>query len=179
MLVQAGLCWTCSETTLLVFPRGGSYVTLQEEVKKGSQEIPDLPLLQLSSANIDRFGAYLLDTGDTIYLYIGSAINEQFCRDILDKPNFASIKEGGMVGIALKLPTYFFVPLYTVHCHSSQKHAHAINRDFYTPPLKKVRGIMLYPPKKIAFECPSVRPSVRLSVRPSAVSFPGSILSIY
>ena len=26
MLVQAGLCRTCSETTLLVFPRGGSFV---------------------------------------------------------------------------------------------------------------------------------------------------------
>ena len=26
VLVQAGLCRTCSETTLLVFPRGGSYV---------------------------------------------------------------------------------------------------------------------------------------------------------
>ena len=25
MLVQTGLCQTCSETTLLVFPRGGSY----------------------------------------------------------------------------------------------------------------------------------------------------------
>ena len=25
MLVQVGLCRTCSETTLLVFPRGGSY----------------------------------------------------------------------------------------------------------------------------------------------------------
>ena len=24
VLVQAGLCWTCLETTLLVFPRGGS-----------------------------------------------------------------------------------------------------------------------------------------------------------
>ena len=24
VLVQVGLCWTCSETTLLVFPRGGS-----------------------------------------------------------------------------------------------------------------------------------------------------------
>ena len=47
---------------------------------------------------------------------------------------------------------------------------------FYTPPLKKVRGIMLYPPKKFAFECPSVRPSVCPSV---SVSFPGSILSIY
>ena len=32
---------------------------------------------------------------------------------------------------------------------------------FYTPPHKKWRGIMLYPPN---FECPSVRPSV---VRPS------------
>ena len=26
VLVQAGLCRTCSKTTLLVFPRGGSYV---------------------------------------------------------------------------------------------------------------------------------------------------------
>ena len=26
--VQAGLCRTCSETTLMVFPRGGSYVFL-------------------------------------------------------------------------------------------------------------------------------------------------------
>ena len=46
---------------------------------------------------------------------------------------------------------------------------------FYTPPLKKVRGIMLYPPKKFAFECPSVRlsvrPSVRLSVRSSVFRF--------
>ena len=40
----------------------------------------------------------------------------------------------------------------------------------YTSPLKKVRGIMLYPPKKFAFECPSVRPSVRLSVRQRFVS---------
>ena len=27
VLVQVGLCRTCSETTLLVFPRGGSFVT--------------------------------------------------------------------------------------------------------------------------------------------------------
>ena len=37
--------------------------------------------------------------------------------------------------------------------------------SFYTPPHKKWRGIMLYPP---SFECPSVRrPSVRLSVSSS------------
>ena len=28
MLVQVGLCRTCSETTLLVFPRGGSNIVL-------------------------------------------------------------------------------------------------------------------------------------------------------
>ena len=28
MLVQVGLCRTCSETTLLVFPRGGSFVSM-------------------------------------------------------------------------------------------------------------------------------------------------------
>ena len=27
MLVQVGLCLTCSETTLLVFPRGGSIIS--------------------------------------------------------------------------------------------------------------------------------------------------------
>ena len=30
MLVQAGLCGPCSETTLLVFPRGSSFVFLQQ-----------------------------------------------------------------------------------------------------------------------------------------------------
>ena len=28
VLVQVGLCWTCSETTLLVFPRGGSIIAI-------------------------------------------------------------------------------------------------------------------------------------------------------
>ena len=32
VLVQAGLCRTCSETTLLVFPRGGSSVGLMPGV---------------------------------------------------------------------------------------------------------------------------------------------------
>ncbi|WAQ97426.1 SC24B-like protein [Mya arenaria] len=67
-----------------------------EMKKKGSLEFPDLPLLQLSSANIDRYGAYLLDVGDVMYLYVGGAISEQFCRDMLDVPNFASIREGGI-----------------------------------------------------------------------------------
>ena len=31
VLVQAGLCGTCSETTLLVFPRGGSIMIYRDD----------------------------------------------------------------------------------------------------------------------------------------------------
>ena len=31
--MQSGLCWTWSETTLLVFPRGGSFVTPEKEIR--------------------------------------------------------------------------------------------------------------------------------------------------
>ena len=37
MLVQAGLCRTCSETTLLVLPRGGSFVCILN--KKETQQL--------------------------------------------------------------------------------------------------------------------------------------------
>ncbi|XP_048248104.1 protein transport protein Sec24A-like isoform X3 [Haliotis rufescens] len=61
---------------------------------RGGLVIPKPPLLQLSSANIDRHGAYLMDVGNDLYLMVGGAISDQFCQDILDKPNFMSIPEG-------------------------------------------------------------------------------------
>ena len=36
MTVQVGLCRTCSETTLLVFPRGGSYDNISGNRKYGT-----------------------------------------------------------------------------------------------------------------------------------------------
>ena len=38
MLVQAGLCQTCSETTLLVFPRGGSNHTFSLHYTEAEQD---------------------------------------------------------------------------------------------------------------------------------------------
>ena len=32
VLVQVGLCRTCSETTLLVFPRGGSLIVITDQL---------------------------------------------------------------------------------------------------------------------------------------------------
>ncbi|KFM58631.1 Protein transport protein Sec24A, partial [Stegodyphus mimosarum] len=55
--------------------------------------IPQPPILQLSSEKVDRHGAYILDTFDVLYLYIGRAINDHFCSSVLNVPNFSAIPE--------------------------------------------------------------------------------------
>ncbi|GFU59402.1 protein transport protein Sec24B [Nephila pilipes] len=55
--------------------------------------IPQPVILQLSSEKIDRHGAYILDTFDVLYLYIGRAINDQFCTSVFNVPNFSAIPE--------------------------------------------------------------------------------------
>ena len=45
MLEQAGSCWTCSDTTLFVFPRGGSNKEIKVKVTRG--EIADLLSLKV------------------------------------------------------------------------------------------------------------------------------------
>ncbi|XP_067136282.1 protein transport protein Sec24A [Centruroides vittatus] len=53
--------------------------------------IPQPPLLQLSSEKIDRHGAYLLDTLDHMYIYVGRAISDLFCINVLGVANFNAI----------------------------------------------------------------------------------------
>ncbi|XP_042901312.1 protein transport protein Sec24A isoform X2 [Parasteatoda tepidariorum] len=65
--------------------------------------IPQPPILQLSSEKIDRHGAYILDTLDVLYLYIGRAINDQFCTSVLNVSNFSAIPED-MISLP-ELPT--------------------------------------------------------------------------
>ena len=42
VLVQPGLCRTCSETTLLVFPRGGSFISCHIFRGKDELTVPDV-----------------------------------------------------------------------------------------------------------------------------------------
>jgi len=64
------------------------------------------PRLPLSAGHIDRHGAYVMDTGDHQYLWIGAAISDQFCNDIFDVPSFQAIVDGIVSNIELK--TLFF-----------------------------------------------------------------------
>jgi len=60
-------------------------------ILREDRSVPQPVRLPLSSAHVDRHGAYLLDTGERMYLWIGAAISDQFCQDVLDVPNFKSI----------------------------------------------------------------------------------------
>jgi len=55
--------------------------------------IPQPVILQLSSEKVDRHGAYILDTYDILYLYVGRAISDHFCTTVLNVPNFSAIPE--------------------------------------------------------------------------------------
>lgn len=63
-------------------------------IQRGKETIPKAPLLQLSSANVDRHGVYLMDQGEHMYMMVGGAVSDAFCRDVFDVPNFMSIPEG-------------------------------------------------------------------------------------
>lgn len=62
---------------------------IQQEEKTISQP----PLLQLSVEKIDSHGAYIMDTGDHIYMFVCRAINDHFCKAVLNASNFAAIDD--------------------------------------------------------------------------------------
>ena len=102
MLVQLGLCRTCSETTLLVFPVGGSYLdapfiqfitTSIDDILRDSgtskKEVEDA-LDSLQNANddlkeiIDEFGDYAANMTDIISALAQAQIGESLCTFDID-----------------------------------------------------------------------------------------------
>ena len=51
--------------------------------------------LQLSFGNIERHGAYLLDTYDTLVLYVCKAISPEFLQNVFAVDHFAQIPDDG------------------------------------------------------------------------------------
>lgn len=56
--------------------------------------VPQPPRLPLSSASIDRHGAFILDVGDYLYMWIGATISQDFCSEVFDRPDFTSLPTG-------------------------------------------------------------------------------------
>lgn len=55
--------------------------------------IPQPPRLHLSAETVDKSGAYLLDSGDIIYLFVGAHVHQTFLENVLGSPNFGSLPE--------------------------------------------------------------------------------------
>lgn len=55
--------------------------------------IPQPPRLHLSAEMVDSTGAYLLDTGDVIYLYVGRNVQSSFLNNVLDSPSFQALPQ--------------------------------------------------------------------------------------
>lgn len=55
--------------------------------------IPQPPRLHLSAEMVDSTGAYLLDTGDVIYLYVGRNVHQAFLENVLGSPTFQALPE--------------------------------------------------------------------------------------
>ena len=74
--------------------------------------IPQPPRLHLSAEMVDSTGAYLLDTGEVIYLYVGRNVPAHFLENVLGVSAFQSLPEQMVTNVYLtlqsdNLPTRF------------------------------------------------------------------------
>ncbi|KAK2829111.1 hypothetical protein Q7C36_017101 [Tachysurus vachellii] len=63
----------------------------QGALQLNERVIPQPPLLQLSAEKLTREGAFLLDCGSVMYLWMGRSCNEMFIRDVLGCSDYTSI----------------------------------------------------------------------------------------
>ncbi|UZJ52086.1 hypothetical protein CBS101457_001406 [Exobasidium rhododendri] len=59
---------------------------------KGPLVMP--PKLNLTSERLERHGLYLLEDGQSIFLWVGRDAVPQLCMDVFDAPNYAAIRGG-------------------------------------------------------------------------------------
>ncbi|XP_073676375.1 protein transport protein Sec24B isoform X2 [Garra rufa] len=66
-------------------------MTEQAALHLNDSVIPQPPLLQLTAEKLTREGAFLMDCGSVMYMWVGKCCNETFIRDVLGFPNYASL----------------------------------------------------------------------------------------
>jgi Vesicle coat complex COPII, subunit SEC24/subunit SFB2/subunit SFB3 len=55
--------------------------------------VPQPPRLHLSAEKLDSHGAFLMDAGDHMMMYVCHNISSQFCSAVLGVPSFSAIPE--------------------------------------------------------------------------------------
>ncbi|XP_031443126.1 protein transport protein Sec24B isoform X2 [Clupea harengus] len=63
----------------------------QRALRLNDTVVPQPPRLQLTAEKLTRDGAFLMDCGNVLYLWVGKCCSEMFIQDVLGCPNYASI----------------------------------------------------------------------------------------
>ncbi|XP_033124522.1 protein transport protein Sec24A-like [Anneissia japonica] len=92
---------------LQVYPSLYAVHNLTDEgsVSEKDVDVPQPALLGLSAEYLSRDGAFLMDRGDMMYLFVQTAISSQFCQDILDCQDYNSIPDDMIELPVLENPT--------------------------------------------------------------------------
>ncbi|KAH8548969.1 Sec23/Sec24 trunk domain-containing protein [Umbelopsis sp. PMI_123] len=82
------------------------------------------PALNLSSEKLERYGAYLLENGQDMFLWLGKDVVPQLCMDLLGAPNIEAVKTGLVTDLPeLSNPFSALVSKLIAHIRSSRRGA--------------------------------------------------------
>lgn len=68
-------------------------LTEKDFVHVDDKSVPQPPILQLAVENLNSDGAYLMDAGSALYLYVGRNCGHLFLKNVLDISNYALIPQ--------------------------------------------------------------------------------------
>ena len=74
--------------------------TSDDSGSSDGQVIMPMPV-NLSSERLVNNGFYLMDTGDSLYLYVGRAVHPQLIQDVFDRPGFEALNSGKVTTITI------------------------------------------------------------------------------
>ncbi|XP_061473122.1 protein transport protein Sec24A isoform X2 [Rhineura floridana] len=66
-------------------------LTDERALNINDRTIPQPPILQLSAEKLNRDGAYLMDAGSVMFLWVGKNCGQNFINNVLGVPHYASI----------------------------------------------------------------------------------------
>ncbi|CAO3674130.1 unnamed protein product [Umbelopsis ramanniana] len=82
------------------------------------------PAQNLSSEKLERYGAYLLENGQDMFLWLGKDVVPQLCMDLLGAPNIEAVKTGMITDLpVLSNPFSARVSKLIAHIRSSRRGA--------------------------------------------------------
>ncbi|KAM4808975.1 protein transport protein Sec24B isoform 2-T2 [Rhinophrynus dorsalis] len=68
-------------------------LTNEGSILVNDMAVPQPPLQSLSAEKLSREGAFLMDSGSTLYLWVGRNCSPSFLNDVLGFPNYASVPQ--------------------------------------------------------------------------------------